>query len=119
MESGEKVVTLPSGNTVTLRDPKDLKVKDRKKVLKNSQGQEGLMAALSIVDGLIAILVKDWTFEFPIPSVRIQTLDELSMPDYDLLASEVEKAQELIFPNLGKNEKSEADENSPFGNSND
>lgn len=119
LEQNERTVKLPSGNTVTLKDPKTLRVKDRKKVLKNASGQEGIMQALSIVDGLIAILIKEWTFEFPPPSVKLSSLDELEMPDYDVLAEEAGKAQEILFPNINKTEKSEADEDSPFGNSSD
>ena len=52
-----KVITLPSGNTVTLRDPSTLRVKDRKKVIGAASNQEGLLQALSMVDGLIAVLV--------------------------------------------------------------
>lgn len=117
--TGEKTITLPSGATVTFKDPKTLRVKDRRKVLANASKEEGLMQALSIVDGLIAILVKEWSFEFPPPSVKISVLGELEMPDYDALSEEAGKAQEILFPNLTKSDKAESDPNSPFGNSND
>ena len=110
---------LPSGATVTLNDPKTLRVKDRKKVLKHANQDEGLMQALSIVDGLIALLVKEWSFELPIPSIRIQVLEELEIPDYDALAAEAGKAQKILFPAVSQTEKSEADADSPFDKSND
>lgn len=112
-------LTLPSGATVTLNDPKTLRVKDRKKVLKHANNDEGLMQALSIVDGLIALLVKEWSFEFPIPAIRIQVLEELEIPDYDALAEEAGKAQKILFPAVSKTDASEADPDSPFGESND
>ena len=44
-----KVVKLPSGATATLKDPKSLKVKDRKRVLKASEIEGGeLTRAMAI-----------------------------------------------------------------------
>jgi hypothetical protein len=116
--SQKKRIELPSGNWVVFKDPKTLRVKDRKNVLRNASNQEGLMQALSIVDGLIAILVDEWSFEFPIPSIRIAVLEDLEMPDYDVMAEEAGKAQTVLFPQLGKTEASEGNPDSPFGNSN-
>lgn len=117
--SEKKKIELPSGGWATFKDPSTLRVKDRKKVLKNANGQEGLLQALSIVDGLIAILVEEWSFEFPIPSIKINTLDELTMADYDVMAEEAGKAQKMLFPQLSKNEETESDPDSPFGKSSD
>ena len=44
-----KVIKLPSGNTVTLRDPKTLKVKDRRKMIEAANEQTGLLQNLSMV----------------------------------------------------------------------
>ena len=115
----EKKVALPSGNWAVFRDPSTLRVKDRKKILKNASKEEGLIQAMTIVDGLIAILVKEWSFEMPIPSIKIQSLEELTMPDYDTMSEEAGKAQEVLFPRLAETPQSEADADSPFGNSND
>lgn len=115
----KKVITLPSGATATFKDPTTLRVKDRKKVLKNASKEEGLMQALSIVDGLIAILVEEWSFDMLIPSLKITVLEELTMADYDALAEEAGEAQKVLFPALGKTAESEADSESPFGDSND
>lgn len=115
----EKRLELPSGGWAVFRDPTSLRVKDRKKVLKNANKEEGLMQALTIVDGLIAILVKEWSFDMPIPSIKIQALEELTMADYDAMAEEAGKAQDVLFPKLAETPQSEADPDSPFGNSND
>ena len=104
-----KVITLPSGNTATLRDPSTLKVKDRKKVFAAANDQEGILQALSIADGLIAVLVEAWSFDAPIPSIMLSTLDELSMADYDVLTEHAAQAQDVLFPNLGKTPETEAD----------
>jgi hypothetical protein len=112
-------VELPSGGWVTFKDPSGLKVKDRNKILKAASKEEGLMQALNIVDGLIALLITDWSFPDPIPSIKLSSLHELSMPDYDTMAEIAQEAQNTLFPKLSKTEETEADEDSPFGNSND
>lgn len=117
--SEKKTIKLPSGATATLNDPKTLRHKDRKKVMKHANNDTGLMQGLSIVDGLIALLVAEWSFEFPIPAIRIQVLDELEIPDYDALSLEASKAQKILFPAVSQTEASEADPDSPFGESSD
>lgn len=115
----EKKVDLPSGGWAIFRDPNTLKVKDRKKVFKAAANDEGLMQALSLVDGLLSILIKEWSFDMPIPSVKLNVLDELSMADYDTLSEAAGETQSILFPNTSKNEQSEADADSPFDKSKD
>jgi len=43
--SEKKTITLPSGATATFRDPATLRVKDRKKVLRAANDEQGLMQA--------------------------------------------------------------------------
>lgn len=114
----KRTITLPSGATATFRDPATLRVKDRKKVLRAANGEEGLMQALSIVDGLIAILIEEWSFDMLLPSIKITVLDELTMADYDALSEEAGKAQAILFPGLTENDKAANDPDSPFENSN-
>jgi hypothetical protein len=114
----KRTITLPSGATATFRDPATLRVKDRKKVLRAANGEEGLMQALSIVDGLIAILIEEWSFDMLLPSIKVSVLDELTMADYDALSEEAGKAQAILFPGLTENDKSANDPDSPFENSN-
>lgn len=117
----KKTIKLPkSGAEVVLKDPTELRVKDRKKVYANAAKEdEGIMQALSFTDGLIAILVESWSLELLIPSVKIAVLDELEMADYDFLVAQTKEAQEALFPKLNKTEETEKDTESPFGNSND
>lgn len=112
-------IELPSGGWAIFKDASTLRVRDRKKVLRNASSEEGLMQALTLVDGLIAILVEEWSFDFPIPSIKINVLEDLTMPDYDVLAEEAGKAQKILFPQLTKNDATEADVDSPFGKSSD
>jgi hypothetical protein len=112
-------VTLPSGATVTLRDPKELRVKDRTKIYANANHQEGILQAISLTDGLIAALVEEWSFDLIPPSIKIESLGELEMADYDTLAEHAAKAQSIIFPTLSKTPENEADPKATTANSND
>jgi hypothetical protein len=116
----QKKITLPSGATVTLRDPSALRVKDRKKIYANAgKADEGIMQALSLTDGLLAVLIEDWSLDLIIPSIKIESLDELEMADYDFLVDETKDAQKVLFPALAETEANEKDAESPFGKSND
>ena len=49
----EKVIKLPSGNTVTFRDITNMKVKDRKKILLSVGTKDiGVAQGLALIDGL-------------------------------------------------------------------
>lgn len=109
-----KKITLPSGNNVTLRDPSTLKVKDRRKIVEAANGQEGLLMALSMTDGLISVLVESWSFDLLLPSLQLSSLGELSIPDYDTLAEEANEAQKLLFPDFSETPENKANPDSPL-----
>lgn len=116
-----KKVTLPSGATVTFKDPAALRVKDRKRVMRVTDEAEGgdLSKAMALTDALLAMLIADWSFDLIIPSVKVDTLGELTMEDYDFLVEETKDAQKSLFPKLGKTEESEADPKALTDNLND
>lgn len=95
-----KEITLPSGATVKLRDPKTLLMKDRNKVLATAGAEEGLMQAVALQNGLISVMVVEWSLDLIPPSIRIASLDELTPNDYDALATEAALAQDYLFPSL-------------------
>ena len=114
-----KKITLPSGATVTLKDPSLLRVKDRKRLFKSAEIEGGdLSRALALGDALIAMLVEDWSFDLIIPSIKIENLDELEMKDYDALVDETKEAQKFLFPNLAETVENEQDPKAPTANSN-
>jgi hypothetical protein len=114
-----KKVTLPSGATVTLKDPTMLRVKDRKKVLKSAEVEGGdLTKALALGDALISMLIEDWSFDLVIPSVKTDTLDELTMADYDALVEHTKEAQKYLFPSIAETEENEKDPKADTANSN-
>jgi hypothetical protein len=114
-----KKVTLPSGASVTLKDPQMLRVKDRKKVLKSAEVEGGdLSKALALGDALISMLIEDWSFDLVIPSVKTDTLDELTMADYDALVEHTKEAQKYLFPSIAETEETEKDPKADTANSN-
>jgi len=113
----EKVIKLPkSGAEVTLRDPMDLRQKDREKIwsLMNSDSNQIVQAA-SMISALMSVLIKSWTLDLIIPSVHFASLGELQMDDYDFLAKETRDYQNLIFPDFTTGEDNP---DSPLDNSN-
>ena len=105
-----KDIVLPSGAKVTLKDPSLLRVRDRKNVMRAGDKETGDLAkALALGDAVVAMLVDSWSFDLIIPSVRIESLDELEIKDYDALVDATQDAQKALFPALAKTESSEAD----------
>lgn len=115
---GSKQIELPSKNWVKFRDPDTLKVKDRKKIFKYADGKEGITQAMALMEGIIAVLVEEWSFEMPIPSIKINSIEELTMADYDVIQKEVQELQQKLFPSITETAESQADDNSPFDKSN-
>lgn len=113
----EKVITLPKSKAqVTLRDPNEIRQKDRRKVLEamDENGNQ-IVRALDMTEGLVAILVKSWTLDLMLPSVRIDVLGELEIADYDALTTECSKAQSVLFPDFSDSRNPD----SPLDKSND
>lgn len=109
------VVTLPmSKATVTLREPSTLRVKDRKRVVAAANDQTGTMQALSVTDGLIAALVVEWSLDLIIPSVRLESLDEMEIADYDYLAEFAKDAIAVLFPQTERTLETANNPLSPF-----
>lgn len=118
----KKTIKLPkSGAEVVLKDPEELRVKDRTKVYENASLREGegIMQALSFADGLIAIMVESWTLDLVPPAIKISSLQELQMADYDFLVEQTKGAQEALFPKLADTEENAKNPDSPFGDSKD
>ena len=112
----EKVIKLPSGAEVTLRNPKDLRQKDREKMWSLiSSGESQIVQAASMISALMSVLIKSWTLDLIIPSVHFASLGELQMDDYDFLAKETRDYQNLIFPDFTTGEDNP---DSPLDNSN-
>jgi hypothetical protein len=112
-----KEIKLPSGATVTLKDPKELRIKDRKRVIEVADSETtDLKKAMVLGDAIIAMLVTDWSFDYIIPSVKIDSLGELEIADYDALVDATKDAQKFLFPNLSETDENAQDPKAPSAN---
>ena len=116
----ERMVTLPSGNTVTFKDPDSLKVKDREKIITSGDKADGdAQSALAMQNTFLAVIIQEWSFDLVIPSVKIGSLGELSPRDYDAMAEQITDYRQVLFPALTETKESAENPDSPFDNSND
>ena len=114
-----KQIKLPSGATVTLKDPKQLRVKDRKKVILTTDSTEGdLSKAMALGEAILAMLIEDWSFDLVIPSVKLESLGELEMADYDYMIEQTKEAQKALLPSLTETESNSDDPKAITGDSN-
>lgn len=104
-----KIINLPSGNTATIKDPRSLKQRDRKKTMVETNGNATLASGMAMMDNLIAVLVEEWSFDLILPSIKVESLDDLDTADYDALQEEAEAALPLLWPRLNKTLENEAD----------
>lgn len=114
-----KTITLPSGNTVELKDPATLLKKDRDKVLNYGNGLEDVMRVIALQDGVIAVSIISWSFDLIPPSIRIASLGELTPADYEALIKATEKVQDYLFPTFEQNEETEQDPKANTANYNE
>jgi hypothetical protein len=103
-----KVISLPSGNKVTVKDPADFTVKDRKFVLKDVSEDEldQISDLLNVLERVVVVLITDWTFDLIPPNIKPESLDELKTSDYDPILVEAKDALKFIMPNFGASESS-------------
>jgi hypothetical protein len=112
-----KIINLPSGATATMRDPRTLKQKDRQKVLVSVNSENNVAAAVSFTDSAIAILVEEWSFDLIPPAVKLESLGELTIADYDALAEAANEGIQFLFPQLRQTAETEADPKATTANS--
>ncbi|MFI1165655.1 hypothetical protein ACH4UM_19070 [Streptomyces sp. NPDC020801] len=92
-------ITLPSGNWIQLRDAKTLRRGDKKRAISSVTDTDRVVKmAYEMTDGLLAVLVIDWSYELPLPSKSLESLDLLPVEDDDALMKAIEPARLLIFP---------------------
>ena len=105
-----KEITLPSGATVIIRDPLSIKQKDRARIYASvpTEGTPSLAQANTINENVMAIIIDSWSLDLIPPSVKIDSLGELSLADYDALQEEVENIMPALFPRIGKTVENEA-----------
>jgi len=115
----KKTIKLPSGATAVFRDPSELKIKDRKKIIKASESETGEMSkATALGEAIVAIMVEEWSFDLIIPSVVPESLGELKPEDYDTLVAATQEVTPYLFPKLADTPENAKDADSPLDSSN-
>jgi len=102
-----KRVELPSGGWAELRDPREMRTKDRKRALSgvDMNGPQVVMG-LDMLSGLAVMLVDKWTVPYaPFGDVvrlgiTFEDIDELIPGDTDALTAACEPARRLLFPEM-------------------
>lgn len=111
-------ISLPSGATVTLKDASELKVKDRNRIMiagdEGSQAQKGI----AIGNALLAAIIEDWSLDLLIPSVKTDSIEELSIPDYTALMKETDTLTKELFPDISDSVENASDPKATTENSN-
>lgn len=107
-----KTIVLPSGATVDIRDAATIKQGDRRKVyavINPELGSTDLKAGMQVIDAVMAVMIESWSLDLLPPSVKLGSLDELSLADYDRLQEEATEYMKVLFPALSKTVETEAD----------
>lgn len=100
-------VDLPSGGWAELRDPREVRTKDRKRAVAGID-MEGpkVVAALDMMSGMSVLLVEKWTVPYaPFNGatrlgITFEDIDELIPGDTDALNNACLPAQRLLFPEM-------------------
>ena len=109
-------ITLPSGATVTLKEAAELKVKDRNRIMVAGDEDTQAKKGIAIGNALLAAIIEDWSLDLMIPSVKVESIEELSIPDYTMLMKETENLTKELFPDLNDTDENKLNPDSPLEN---
>ena len=107
----DRRVELPSGGWAVLRDPTTVTNRERRPILaemarqedrKNVPLGEQTLERVTIAEMYVRVLVKQWSFELPIPSVQPGSLEDIPSLDYDTLCLRVQDPESAIFLNVAE-----------------
>jgi len=110
-----ETINLPSGATVAIRDAATIKQGDRRKVYGyiNAESGDTFASGMKLIDAVLAVMIESWSFELLPPAVKIESLDELTLADYDALQELATEYMKSLFPALNKTLEAEADPKAP------
>jgi len=95
-----KKIKLPSGATVDIKDASTLKVKDRNTIMKAGDGELSAAKGIAIANAMLTIIIEDWSYDFLIPSIKQESIEELPIPDYVALMKETDSLTKELFPEI-------------------
>jgi hypothetical protein len=91
-------LSLPSGNTVTFRDPEELTGQDHRTIVDQMRADVGLVgASMDAVYGTACMLIESWTFDAPLPREDPSQLGKLKFRDYNAIVMAITPAAQLLF----------------------
>ena len=93
-------ITLPSGATVNIKDAAELKVKDRNRIMRAGSGESNAEKGIALGNALLTTIIEDWSYDLMIPSVKVDSIEELPIPDYVALMKETENLTKELFPDI-------------------
>lgn len=107
-------IKLPSGAWIQLRDPHTLRRGDKQKVLRAVQDVDNDMGSgLDLINGLLRVLVIDWSYALPLPGESPDSLDLLPIEDDDPITEAIEPIRKMLFPEKPDPAKDAKDPASP------
>jgi hypothetical protein len=113
----EERVELPSGEWAVLRDPKRVLNEEREAILErvetDAADSASFMTKLGFADRLVVLMVKEWSYPLPVPSVSPESLKKVFGVDIDQLRLEMMKPARVPFLDI----KDDSDPKAPTGNS--
>lgn len=107
-------INLPSGATVDLKDAGDLKVKDRNRIMRAGGSGSDADKGIALGNALLAAIIEDWSYDLLIPSVKVDSIEELSIPDYVALMKETDSLTKELFPDLKDTDENKLNPDSPL-----
>jgi hypothetical protein len=111
-------IKLPSGATVTLRDPKKVKSGERDRALRglNLADENQLDVMLDITWRVASVLIEEWSYDLLPPTIKPESLDELDLEDADALRIEIMPLVTQLIPKFGRTDEAAADPKAPTDN---
>lgn len=111
---GGRVVVLPSGFRVAIRNPKAVRNRERKQILAGMTGDESkaIEAGFDVLSNILRLLIVGWDVRsvndalvpygdvLPVPSVDPKGLEDLPIEDANALDDVAEEVQRILFPNF-------------------
>lgn len=90
---------MPSGNWVELRDWRELRRGDKKKAIAAvTDTGKAAAAGYEVADGLLTLLITNWSYQLPLPSQSPESLDLLPMEDDEPLMNMIMPVIRSLFP---------------------
>jgi hypothetical protein len=111
-----KKITLSSGATVTIKDSESLKVKDRNRVMRAGDNKFESEKNIAILNALLVTIIEEWSYDFLIPSVKEDSIEELPIKDYVELMKVTDNLVKELFPEIADTDKNRLNPDSPLDN---